>query len=769
MNRFLWTRAALGLVLGSTLLGLAACDFDAAKEAFENAKIVLGSEEQRTVVGLRFVDATNGQLLASTFSVKLTGPDAATVVDTWGDPVASRNAINGLAAFAIPDAKIPTAAAPITIRLSATPAGYLPVDETVVLSDTGSVSVQVRALRPAAAAAGTQSASQSASAGSSGTTAPISAATSTTPPPSGGQAPPQASVSAPAGATFRNASNQAVTGTVSVNILSVDPTQAALDLLPSGGPGSGLGKNAAPTNVTVAAGNFSAYGNDGQPLSSLDAPSPGAMLAFTISSSFATNPAGGAWTVGGTVSAERYNPTSGAWEADGTFTLASNGSGGFRVTTTRLSLKTGWWRAVVPVTQVQDITLTVSSSACSVPYYEAILLQFGFIQTQGYTPPRKACRAFSRAPDGPDAGLRLSRSAVQSTGSVTFKDVPVATAGSRRITITLRGEALYGHDLGNERVDYARYLQSGHHGHRPARVPGREGPVLQSPALDFRRGERRRPEQLLRRRQCDGPDPRQWHHPQGQQVLRGHPVDQVRVERFRDRQVVRSLRCLRQQRLRPGNESRGRHNAGVLDGRERRLPVSTTPARTPLTARRPGLHTQAGAPSFAPPGVEQRLRPSVLPPRLFDAMRPARLLPLLLVLAACDSGEPANSCGTNGNTVTATVDGLAFTGTCIVASSTSGGFGFAADDHGEASTFLPYRQLTLDLPAVKGTYRFGGQTSALGYFSLVPPTGAPLAAAADSGSVVVEFIEGRRYKGRFSFHTSGPHTVGQGVFDVTLR
>lgn len=156
--------------------------------------------------------------------------------------------------------------------------------------------------------------------------------------------------------------------------------------------------------------------------------------------------------------------------------------------------------------------------------------------------------------------------------------------------------------------------------------------------------------------------------------------------------------------------------------------------------------------------------------------RPALLLALLTSLAACDETTPPSECGTNGGSVLATIDGQPFTASCIVAARTDDGVGFVADDRSAFSSIVvPRRELSFDVPSATGTYALSGAASALAYFSLIPPVGGgtPSRFAADSGSVVIESIAGRRYRGRFSFRTgtrtSNPHSVGNGRFDVTLQ
>ncbi len=336
MKPQLYTRLALGLVLGGSALGLSACDFDAAKEAFENTKIVLGLESQKTTVGVLFVDAATGQPLSGDFEVQFTGPDATTVVDSYGDPLAKRVVRGGTVGFSIANAKTPSTSAPIAVRLSGAPSGYLPISEQITLTDTAAVSVSVRAVRPGTAAQGTQTASASANASAtSGTASAVAATTPAAPPPSGGQAPPQASLAAPAGTTLRGSNNQALAGAVTATVIAVDPAQPrSFELLPGGLSTGGFGKVAAPSRLAVAAGYFQATVG-GVAVASMTAASGSTLtLEFGIPPTMVVNPqTGQAWAAGQTVPAYRYSLTEG-WVADGDFTVVSLGNNRYSVRVT---------------------------------------------------------------------------------------------------------------------------------------------------------------------------------------------------------------------------------------------------------------------------------------------------------------------------------------------------------------------------------------------------------------------------------------------------
>jgi hypothetical protein len=405
MNRHSLHTTALGFLLSLSALGLAACDFDAGKEAVENFKILIGLEKHPTSIGVAFVDAATGNPISGSFQVGLSGSPA--IVDIYGDPITSVNASEGQFSFAVSRNAIPTASAPLTVRLDATPAGYLPVAERVVLSDTGAVTVVVRAMRPSAPSQGTQVAQASATATASGTTAPITATTPNTPPPSGGPAPPQASIAVPAGAQIQGAGGQALTGAVTTTIVSVDPNQSAsVSLLPAGLTGAGLGKAAASANVVAGAVHlsFTVGSTPGVSVSN-------GTLTMAIPSSVTVNPATGQpWVAWQSLDLYRYDViTSGAnntgtWTRIGTITVRARAGGGFELTTTQANLRAGWYAATAPVTTTETVTINLTRNG-NTGALRVSLDQPGYTN-EAYVGPNQSGTTFTEVPRAP-AGTRF--------------------------------------------------------------------------------------------------------------------------------------------------------------------------------------------------------------------------------------------------------------------------------------------------------------------------------------------------------------------------
>ena len=157
-------------------------------------------------------------------------------------------------------------------------------------------------------------------------------------------------------------------------------------------------------------------------------------------------------------------------------------------------------------------------------------------------------------------------------------------------------------------------------------------------------------------------------------------------------------------------------------------------------------------------------------------LRLRRLAPLAVapcLLAACDAGDDGSGDGCGGGTVTATVDGRSFAGTCVAAAATVDGVAFAADDRPDQTSVFPVRELAAEFPAAAGTYALGGSSLGNATFTIRYPDGSPNRSfLADSGRVVVQSVSGRRYRGTFEFFTgrrsADPHRVTAGQFDVTV-
>ncbi len=372
--------------------------------------------------------------------MNLAGPDAATVVDSYGDPVAKRTARGGLLSFSISNAKTPTNGTPVRVQLNAAPAGYLPISQTVVLSDTGAVALKVTALRPTTAAQGTQTASQNTTTNGSGATAaPVSVATT-----SGTS---QASLSTGAGAVVRDAQNQPVAGALTATVVSADLTnRSALALLPAGLSANGFGKlSSASVRVPVAVGNFSATVN-GQPVGSIES-ATGVTLTFALSA--ATNPATGQpWQAGQALDAYRFDVATQHWVADGTFSVASLGGGKFAAQTTRTTVQTTWYAATVLVAQTTSVALTVNRNGVA-GQVTAELTQNGFSQVRTLAEGQTAT-TFTEVPTGAARTITVTYGGnTTQVAATTSENVTVSlTAPPPEVTVTVTpvcpaGKGLY--------------------------------------------------------------------------------------------------------------------------------------------------------------------------------------------------------------------------------------------------------------------------------------------------------------------------------------
>lgn len=211
--------------LGSSAL-LAACDFNAASDAFDDFNIVLGIENQKTAVTVQLLDARTGEFIERPATVEFVG-DPALFVDAFGDPLSRIRTSVGEAVFSISDARMPSEASPLEFGVRITADGYLPLFQPIVLPDTGDYGLSFSLLDHAAPPLGVITSRETVSTNAQGQTG---SRVAVTPPPTATG--PVAGADLPAGTTMTLSSGQPATGSVDIGVTAIDPTSSAMTSLP---------------------------------------------------------------------------------------------------------------------------------------------------------------------------------------------------------------------------------------------------------------------------------------------------------------------------------------------------------------------------------------------------------------------------------------------------------------------------------------------------------------------------------------------------------
>lgn len=216
----------LALAFGLAL-SLTACDLTDVESAIDDFNIILGIESPATVIGGLVLDASTGELVEGPVSVSYASSVPGAVVDGFGDPVDGANIERGTFTFAISDASMPSAEAPVRVAMTVRAEGYLPQRRVVALADSGAYSVTVSMLSPARPPSGAGSGSGSGSAaGGSGTTTPVNASAQSD---DGGST----SADVGQGTVFSDASGQPLEGDLEVEVTTVSPGTPAFASIPA--------------------------------------------------------------------------------------------------------------------------------------------------------------------------------------------------------------------------------------------------------------------------------------------------------------------------------------------------------------------------------------------------------------------------------------------------------------------------------------------------------------------------------------------------------
>lgn len=329
MIRFLHTHRLLLTAMVLTL-GLSACDFQAAEDAFNDFQIVLGLDPiESPVTGLVY-DRSSGEMLRAT--LQFGGSGASSLIDAYSDPLGSTmEAEGGAVTFGLSNSIIPTPGSPFSFTVTAHIEGYYPQTRTVTTSEVGGVDFEMPMTRQVdgfSSIAGT-SATQDGSIQTSQTGAVQQTRTVQTQ----GSASVQATATVAAGSIALTSSGQPLTGSLQTQVRAYDPAQGSSSLP------QGATMNGAANQAIVGAVFFKMTDGAGHVASSF---APGKKSADSAGKSGACQQAGGflelvvtisdpttvaAVQTLGSVQAQiwAFTPADGANNQLGSTTLALNG------------------------------------------------------------------------------------------------------------------------------------------------------------------------------------------------------------------------------------------------------------------------------------------------------------------------------------------------------------------------------------------------------------------------------------------------------------
>lgn len=226
MKRFLHTRRLLLTALVLTM-GLSACDFQAAEDAFDEFQIIIGLDPiESPVTGLVY-DRSSGEMLRATLQFGGTG--ASSLIDAYSDPLGnSMEAEGGAVTFGIANSVTPSTGSPFTFTVTASVEGYYSQTRTVTATEVGGVDFEMPMTRQVDAfssIAGTSSAQDG-----SIQTSQNGAVQQTRTVQTQGTASAQATATVTAGSLALTSSGQPLTGQLQTQVRAYDPALGSSSL-----------------------------------------------------------------------------------------------------------------------------------------------------------------------------------------------------------------------------------------------------------------------------------------------------------------------------------------------------------------------------------------------------------------------------------------------------------------------------------------------------------------------------------------------------------
>ncbi len=217
---------ALSALMAMALVG---CDFDAAKDAFEDFDLVIELEPINTVVNGIVVDNSDGNLIAA--RLEFSGPGASILIDAYSDPITSLEAESGVVTFGIQNAVVPSESSPVELTVTASADGYYTNSQTFEITETGDsqFTVSLSSSNISASVGGTSSTRDTNTTTDSGgaVTQQVTVTTQQT-----AQTSATAAVAVSQGATPVTATGTPLTGQLTIDLRSYD-SGAGLQALPA--------------------------------------------------------------------------------------------------------------------------------------------------------------------------------------------------------------------------------------------------------------------------------------------------------------------------------------------------------------------------------------------------------------------------------------------------------------------------------------------------------------------------------------------------------
>jgi hypothetical protein len=227
------TRSVLAsFLVGTVLLVMSGCDFNAASDAFDEFDIVVELPPLATVVNVQAIDASTDAPVSNDVRVTFEGNDASEVWDIYSDPIDQLVFADGFASFGLDSTRSPSSDDPARLRLRVQADGYVPTSVPVRITREGSITRTIRLTpdNPEQAPAGTQGRRQRTPTTNGVTTSDVELHTDPT---SDEPSAAQASASIPQGTTLKTADGAPLQGQVTTDLSVYDNSADAQNLLPA--------------------------------------------------------------------------------------------------------------------------------------------------------------------------------------------------------------------------------------------------------------------------------------------------------------------------------------------------------------------------------------------------------------------------------------------------------------------------------------------------------------------------------------------------------